>query len=188
MAAIHEEFWLESLHLFYILQQDGIEPDDVYKQAIEYWSTLLHALQLICNRETPIHRDLGGMRWAYDVLLTVGDYDNGAFEVPALNLRFGYEPGTMVCILGRIIPHSARRVEGERACIAFFTRSQFWKRSNREFPRPKLVSKIMKEPTGMHPEDEDTLLTMITGHYPHGLSGPSVYLDHSDSMFAIPPQ
>lgn len=91
-------------------------------RAMEYWTSPFSGISVISNRETPIHRDTGGRNSWYDLLLTLGNYELGRFEVPGIGLRLAYDPGTIVAVAGKTIAHGVSPCEGDRVCIAYFMR------------------------------------------------------------------
>ena len=58
------------------------EPDFVNKRvelfdALEVWWTPFSAMSVVSNRETPLHRDMGGrVEWS-DMLIALGEYHHG---------------------------------------------------------------------------------------------------------------
>jgi hypothetical protein len=43
-------------------------------------------------------------------------------ELRSLGVRLSYEPGTMVAICGKVVPHGVSDCIGERGCIAYYMR------------------------------------------------------------------
>lgn len=95
--------------------------DDV-RNILRFWAAPFSAASVIVNRQTPIHRDIQGRHPWMDMLLTYGPYQGARMELRSLGLRLSYEPGTIVAICGKVVPHSVSECEGERACIAYYMR------------------------------------------------------------------
>lgn len=73
------------------------------------------------NRDSPLHRDTGAAYTCMDLLVSVGQYTNGEFQVPGLGLNLWYRPGTVIGLLGRIVRHGAK-ANGGRLCFAQYLR------------------------------------------------------------------
>jgi hypothetical protein len=99
----------------------GIEKGHLIAGLAEVWTLPFVSMSIMVNRETPLHRDNGGAPEWLDVLLPLGTYADGYFNVPGLGRRFHYSPGDLVGLAGRILRHSAE-CNGNRACIAFYMR------------------------------------------------------------------
>ena len=103
------------------------EPDLV-KEVMKLWPLPFNAFSVISNRQTVPHRDVQGMLSNYDLLATFGSYNDGRFEVPAVGLRFVYNPGTLIGISGKILLHGVGAVSGDRICIASYFREKVMER------------------------------------------------------------
>lgn len=86
------------------------------------WESIFTGIQIISNRETPVHRDSFSAAEWYDLLFTMGPYTNGCLSLPGVGAKFSYNSGTMFALGGHLLQHSVGKVEGERACIAFYMR------------------------------------------------------------------
>jgi hypothetical protein len=96
--------------------------------ALRTWTNPFSALQVILNRETPLHRDVRGRKNWYDMLVTLGNYTNGRFELPGIGLRLNYPPGTVIGICSMALMHGAGKVNGDRICLAYFMRNKVLER------------------------------------------------------------
>ena len=103
-------------------------------QARLVWPSPFTALSIISNQETELHRDCKGFAPFYDLITTVGYYTGGRFEVPGIGLRFGYDPGTMMGICGKVLEHGVAEVDGDRFCVV-----QFFHRKVLEFVQSDLA-------------------------------------------------
>lgn len=90
-------------------------------EVLRVWSAPFTAITAISNRDTPYHRDNGSAHAWFDILVPVGNYENGRLELPGLGMRFKYDPGTVVALAGRVLQHGAN-CPGDRACIAYHMR------------------------------------------------------------------
>ena len=95
---------------------------------LRLWYSIFNGVQVISNRETPVHRDHNS-RWEwYDLLATLGPYQGAILELPGVGLRFSYESGTVLGICGRLLRHGVSEAVGERFCLAYFMRENVQKR------------------------------------------------------------
>jgi Oxygenase domain of the 2OGFeDO superfamily len=92
------------------------------KKILQEWASPFNVISLIVNRSTPLHRDGKGPDVGMDMLVTGGMYTDGIFETPSLGLTWMYNPGTVVAILGKVVPHGVKAVNGERFCMATYWR------------------------------------------------------------------
>jgi hypothetical protein len=77
---------------------------------------------VISGRSTPPHRD-GNSRYSwYDLLVTLGEYQNCRLRLPGVGVSFEYGPGTVVGLCGMVLEHEVPDFEGERVCYAYFMR------------------------------------------------------------------
>jgi hypothetical protein len=91
------------------------------------WYAPFSALSVISNRATPLHCDIGGRPEWMDLMLALGNYDDGRFSVPAFGYTFKYNPGTMIAFSSKIFRHGTT-CEGDRAGIAFYMRDSVMNR------------------------------------------------------------
>lgn len=90
---------------------------------LDVWCCPFSGVAVMCNRETPRHRDPNGRDNWYDLLFTMGTYDNLDLLLPGLNSAFCYTPGTVVALCGRVLSHEAKSIiSGDRVCYAWFMR------------------------------------------------------------------
>lgn len=97
-------------------------------EALNWWYSLFNGVQIISNRETPLHRDNGTQLPWLDVLATVGPYRGGTFHLPGIGLDLKYSSGTVIGLCGRLLRHGVSGVDGERICVAYFMRSNVQQR------------------------------------------------------------
>jgi hypothetical protein len=88
-------------------------------EVLRFWHLPFSALSVISNRLTPLHCDTGGRAEWMDLLLALGEYDNGRFGVPLFGYTFKYNPGSVIALSSKIFWHGTT-CEGDRACISFY--------------------------------------------------------------------
>ena len=101
------------------LRQDAeIQPQDVLSR----WTSVFNGLSVILNRFTPPHQDGNSRKQWYDLLASLGHYQNCNMELPGLGLSLQYGPGMVIGLLGGTLEHSVTRFQGERICYAYWMR------------------------------------------------------------------
>jgi len=96
-------------------------------EILGFWHLPFSALSVISNRVTPLHCDTGGRAEWLDLMLALGEYDNGRLSIPAFGYTFKYNPGTIVGFSSKIFRHGAT-CHGNRAAIAFYMRDNVMNR------------------------------------------------------------
>lgn len=82
------------------------------------WPTPCTAMSIISNKRSACHRDNKGVPQFFDILITLGRYDNGVFKLPTLGLQLEYNPRTMVALCGKVLIHEVDQVNDQRICFA----------------------------------------------------------------------
>jgi hypothetical protein len=98
------------------------------KEVMKLWPLPFNAFSIISNRQTVHHHDVQGMLSNYDLLTTFRLYNDGHFKVPALGMRFVYNPGTLMGISGKILLHGVVSVSGDQICIASYFHEKLMER------------------------------------------------------------
>jgi hypothetical protein len=96
----------------------------ILQELLMNWANPFSAVQVIANRQTPLHRDVRGRNSWFDMLVTAGSYTGGRLELPGLGVRLDYPPGTVIGIASKVVLHGAGPVEGDRICLAYFMRNK----------------------------------------------------------------
>lgn len=107
--------------------------------ALDCWRFPMHAISIVSNRTTPLHRDKKGLKEVHDLLVALGSYTDGRFNLPGLGLRFRYDPGCLLSFSGRLLQHGAN-CPSPRACIIYYVREAVFKRLGIRNPRPENMS------------------------------------------------
>jgi hypothetical protein len=96
----------------------GIKRQDVLSR----WTSVFNGVSVISNRTTPAHRDGSSLPEWYDLLVTVGNYENCHMELPGIGVSLEYGPGTMLGFSGMTLEHEVTSFKGDRVCYAYFMR------------------------------------------------------------------
>lgn len=98
------------------------ESDEATKEALRKWGNVFAVLDVLVNRESPLHIDKEPAAGWLDILVTLGQYPSCMFQSAMTGQNFDYSPGTVIAINGSRLVHGASRAEGDRACFAFYLR------------------------------------------------------------------
>ena len=109
-----------------------------WHENVKLWPSFFSGIEVISNRTTPCHRDIGSAPPDYDFLVSAGNHTEAWFHLPDLMAKLLYKPGTVTAISGKVLRHAVYSWEGgERICIAHFTRDLIHNRLG--LPRPNWV-------------------------------------------------
>lgn len=100
--------------------QSVADADPDLREVIRAWPTAFNQVQIICNRETPFHRDNAGLGPWYDLLLTLGSYDRAALVLRTLGMQVAYMPGSIVMLCSLMVHHGVSAVDGDRICQSWY--------------------------------------------------------------------
>jgi len=123
LSVVHPELYSAGIAALKTMHKNlqSIHKGDRLPAVLKVWSLPFTAITAISNRDTPYHQDNGSAHPWFDILLTVGNYKNGRMELPGLGIRFKYDPGTVVALVGWVVQHGAS-CPGDRACIEYHMR------------------------------------------------------------------
>lgn len=119
LYAVHPELYLQARRCLAWTLRSAPEADSRHLQK---WGSVFTVLDLIVNRETPLHRDTEPPAGWLDFLMTIGSYQECHFAAPTIGQRFYYPPGTVLGLNSSRILHGASAADGERACLVFYLR------------------------------------------------------------------
>jgi hypothetical protein len=131
LSIIHPDLYQRGRETLLSLQmkQETMKEYDIYIHLMQSWSSVFSGMSVISGRECPIHRDIQAMHSWFDILCTFGEDSDGRMELPSLGLRLQYNPGTMVALAGRVVPHGVAQTNGKRVCLAYFMREKVHERA-----------------------------------------------------------
>jgi hypothetical protein len=86
------------------------------------WGNVFSVIDVLVNRESPLHVDKEPPAGWLDVLFTLGFYKVALFAVPTVGLSFNYAPGTGMILNSSRLLHGASAADGDRACFVFYLR------------------------------------------------------------------
>ena len=120
------------------------EPAELLK-VLRVWCCPFTGVSIICNRETPSHRDAQANPQWYDILATMGSYQDLHFHLTGLGMSFHYRPGTVIALCGKLLTHAVDQIEyGDRACFAWFMREDVRTYLGVEVGTPSTFSSVLQ--------------------------------------------
>ncbi|KIK12075.1 hypothetical protein PISMIDRAFT_121512, partial [Pisolithus microcarpus 441] len=123
LAVIHPRMYAAGREALIRLDMEAKRREDADMSSIlPSWNSVYNSVSIMVNRVTPYHTDVNGREPWLDMLVTVGDYLPLDFVIPTLNLRFRYNPGTIIAMSGSALEHGVGYTEGNRACLAYYMR------------------------------------------------------------------
>ncbi|KAG2744594.1 hypothetical protein P692DRAFT_20743962 [Suillus brevipes Sb2] len=89
---------------------------------LKHWASVYTGATVMCNRNSPDHRDPKCPPEAFDILTCIGNYHHGVMQLTNLDINLLYNPGVMVSYSGRLVRHGINVAEGDRIVWAWFLR------------------------------------------------------------------
>ncbi|KAG1834079.1 hypothetical protein DFJ58DRAFT_847667 [Suillus subalutaceus] len=89
LRVMHPEQYWAGLQAFASLGEKARSKElPKMSETLQYWATVFNSLTIIiCNRETPNHRDPSSISECFDILTSVGNYSNARMSMPSLQLE-----------------------------------------------------------------------------------------------------
>jgi hypothetical protein len=96
--------------------------------ALAEWDVLVYeGREILYNRMSGLHTDSQDPHLGWAILAAFGFHKGGHVYLPNLGLRVRLEPGDVVALRGRVVPHQIEEWVGQRISIPHFTHSSMWK-------------------------------------------------------------
>jgi hypothetical protein len=119
LGVIHPHLYKSGQDTFSRLRRAAeIDRQDV----LQDWTSVFSGISVIFNGNVRAHRDGQSRYHWYDLLATMGRYQNCKLELPGLGFSLDYSPGTVVGLSGMMVEHQVSHYEGERISYAYFMR------------------------------------------------------------------
>lgn len=117
--------------------QRYINKAEYLRELLAVWGAPFNVISVMNNRDSPLHRDTGGGYSTMDMMFSVGPYAECRFLVPGVGAELWYRSGTVIALAGRVVRHGAK-ADGDRLCVAFYSRQNVWTAFN--IPEPQWTS------------------------------------------------
>ena len=83
--------------------------------------------EILYNRQSGLHTDSQDPELSWALLSALGEHKGGHVFLPNLGLRVRLEPGDIIMLRGRVIPHEIEEWVGQRITVPQFTHSSMWR-------------------------------------------------------------
>lgn len=95
LLLVHPDQYRVSIRALRLLStnSDLLSNPDIMRIYLEEWALPFTGLAVLVNRSTAPHRDMGGNRSAYDICVSVGNYDQACFSMPDIRTKVVYNSG-----------------------------------------------------------------------------------------------
>ncbi|KAG1779887.1 hypothetical protein EV702DRAFT_965168 [Suillus placidus] len=87
---------------------------------LKHWASIYTGAAIMCNRQSPEHRDPKCPPEAFDILTCIGSYPRTVVQLTNLGTDLAYNPGVMVSYLGCLVRHGIHVDEGDQIVWAWF--------------------------------------------------------------------
>ncbi|KAG0701035.1 hypothetical protein DFH29DRAFT_806870 [Suillus ampliporus] len=87
---------------------------------LKHWASVYTGAAIMCNRQSPKHRDPKCPPEAFDILTSIGSYRHAVMQLTNLGIELIYNPGIMVSYSSRLVRHGICVDQGDRVVWAWF--------------------------------------------------------------------
>ncbi|KAG1772258.1 hypothetical protein EV702DRAFT_976827 [Suillus placidus] len=87
---------------------------------LKHWASVYTGASVMCNRNSPDHRDPKCPPEAFDILTCIRNYHHGVMQLTNLGIDLLYNLGVMVSYSGHLVRHGINVAEGDRIVWAWF--------------------------------------------------------------------
>ncbi|KAI6040141.1 hypothetical protein EDC04DRAFT_2567478 [Pisolithus marmoratus] len=84
------------------------------------WNSVYNSVSIMANCTTPYPRDVNGCQQWLDMLIMAGNYPPLDFVITTLNLRFRYNPRTIIAMPGSTLEHGVGYTDGNHTCLTHY--------------------------------------------------------------------
>ncbi|KIM60191.1 hypothetical protein SCLCIDRAFT_124858, partial [Scleroderma citrinum Foug A] len=151
LSIMHPPLYAAGLQVREKLDAWSRENSPAMQDALEHWSTVYTNLSMMSNWQTPLHQDPQSQSNWYDLLATVGKYDNCFLHILTLGsaclwiILTEYRPGTIIAFSSRLLRHGVIEEGGDRCCLAYYMRNNIHNWLGVPRPDPMRFHKVRYE-------------------------------------------
>ena len=109
------------------LHKELCERSSAYQALSAIDPLLYQGREILFNRISGLHRDTQDPPLAWAILAALGNFVGGDVYIPHLRLRMRLQPGDIIILRGRVLPHEILMFTGQRISIPHFTHSSVWR-------------------------------------------------------------
>ncbi|KAG0691871.1 hypothetical protein DFH29DRAFT_1009944 [Suillus ampliporus] len=93
---------------------------------LKHWASVYTGTAIMCNRQSPKHRDPKCPPKAFDILTSIGSYQHAVMQLANLRIELIYNPGIMVSYSSRLVRHGICVDQGDQVVWAWFLRDSMY--------------------------------------------------------------
>ena len=116
LSIIHPQLYQAGQETLNCLRQN---PKIEHQDVLQKWTSVFNSVSVICNHTSLVHQDSESWHYWYDLLATLGPYQNCNLELPGLGLLLEYGLDAVVGLSGMMLEYEVAHFNGERACYAY---------------------------------------------------------------------
>nr|VWP01972.1 Sigma-70 region 2 [Ganoderma boninense] len=137
LAVTHPALYQEAL----AVAEEVYRKHGACRATLSIWPSAFNSVQVISNRSTPVHRDVGGRAGWLELLLTLGRYgETGILELRTLGVSVPYSSGSVAMLCSRQVLHGVPTVPGDRVCYAWYMNKHLFKKVKADLPGKAIVA------------------------------------------------
>ncbi|KAG2095272.1 uncharacterized protein F5147DRAFT_584661 [Suillus discolor] len=123
LQVMHPQLYRASMSTHVALGQwAAVHGEDQMYRCLQHWASAYSGASIVCNRQSPGHRDPKCPPEGFDILTCIGSYKHAVMNLTNLGIDLLYNPGVMVSYSGRLVRHGVRVGDGDRIVWAWFMR------------------------------------------------------------------
>lgn len=123
LRVMHPQLYRASMSTHVALGQwAAAHGEDQMYRCLQHWASAYSGASIVCNRQSPGHRDPKCPPEGFDILTCIGSYKHAVMNLTNLGIDLLYNPGVMVSYSGRLVRHGVRVGDGDRIVWAWFMR------------------------------------------------------------------
>ncbi|KAG1771385.1 hypothetical protein EV702DRAFT_1049007 [Suillus placidus] len=122
LRIMHPQLYLASIRTHIKLSHWSAEQElhDMHN-LLKHWASIYTRVAIMCNRQSPYHRDQKCPPEAFDILTCIRSYCHAVMQLTNLGIDLVYNPGIMVSYSGLLVRHGIH-VDGDLIVWVWFLR------------------------------------------------------------------
>ncbi|KAH6888208.1 hypothetical protein BKA70DRAFT_1443194 [Coprinopsis sp. MPI-PUGE-AT-0042] len=141
-SVLHPKLFNDAMEVYCILfheHRDVLWNWEATCEILRDWPYVFHNISMTADRGGRLWREMAGAPLGMELLVTGGGYMEAILETPSLGKRWMYEPGTVIAMMGRLVPYQVTHVQGERWVMASGWCERLFEICGYEIPVPAML-------------------------------------------------
>ncbi|KAG2053190.1 hypothetical protein BDR06DRAFT_886348 [Suillus hirtellus] len=123
LRVMHPQLYWASISTHVVLRHwAAAHGEDQMYCCLQHWASAYSGTSIVCNRQSPSHRDPECPSEGFDILTCIGSYKHAVMNLTNLGINLLYNPGVMVSYSGWLVRHGVQVGDGDRIVWAWFMR------------------------------------------------------------------